>query len=76
MSPVVGDELPQQPDVTPGDARQVRVPSDPRAAALPHVSASRIVGESLHEETRQKGIVERFLTELESGEIRPEKVGS
>ena len=38
--------------------------------------ASRIVGESLHEETRQKGIVERFLTELESGEIRPEKVGS
>ena len=45
MSPVVGDELPQQPDVTTGDARQVRVPSDPRAAALPHVSASRIVGE-------------------------------
>jgi F-type H+-transporting ATPase subunit b len=37
--------------------------------------ASRIVGESLHEETRQKGIVERFLAELESGAIRPETVG-
>ncbi len=37
--------------------------------------ASRIVGESLHEETRQKGIVDRFLAELESGAIRPETVG-
>jgi F-type H+-transporting ATPase subunit b len=37
--------------------------------------ASRIVGESLHEETRQKGIVERFLAELESGEARTETVG-
>ena len=38
--------------------------------------ASRIVGESLHDETRQRGIVERFLAELESGEITPEKVES
>lgn len=38
--------------------------------------ASRIVGESLHDETRQRGIVERFLAELESGDIRPEKVES
>ena len=37
--------------------------------------ASRIVGESLHEETRQKGIVDRFLAELEAGEIQPEKIG-
>ncbi|WP_442952887.1 F0F1 ATP synthase subunit B [Pedococcus sp. 5OH_020] len=37
--------------------------------------ASRIVGESLHEETRQNGIVDRFLAELEAGEIQPEKVG-
>ena len=37
--------------------------------------ASRIVGESLHDETRQKGIVERFLADLEAGEIRPVKVG-
>jgi F-type H+-transporting ATPase subunit b len=38
--------------------------------------ASRIVGESLHDETRQKGIVERFLTELESGDVVREKVGT
>lgn len=38
--------------------------------------ASRIVGESLHEETRQKGIVDRFLAELEAGDIQPEKVGA
>jgi F-type H+-transporting ATPase subunit b len=38
--------------------------------------ASRIVGESLHDETRQKGIVDRFLAELESGDIQPEKVGA
>ncbi|WP_353353203.1 F0F1 ATP synthase subunit B [Intrasporangium sp. DVR] len=38
--------------------------------------ASRIVGESLHDETRQKGIVERFLAELEAGDVVREKVGS
>jgi F-type H+-transporting ATPase subunit b len=38
--------------------------------------ASRIVGESLEDETRQRGIVERFLAELESGDIRPERVRS
>lgn len=38
--------------------------------------ASRIVGESLEDEARQKGIVERFLAELESGDIQPEKVES
>jgi F-type H+-transporting ATPase subunit b len=38
--------------------------------------ASRIVGESLHDEVRQKGLVERFLAELESGAIKPEKVGA
>jgi F-type H+-transporting ATPase subunit b len=36
--------------------------------------ASKIVGESLEDETRQKGIVDRFLTELASGDVRPEKV--
>lgn len=34
--------------------------------------ASRIVGESLHDEARQKGIIDRFLAELEAGDIRPE----
>ena len=38
--------------------------------------ASRIVGESLEDETRQRGIVERFLAELESGAIAPEKVST
>jgi F-type H+-transporting ATPase subunit b len=37
--------------------------------------AGRIVGESLEDEARQRGIVDRFLAELESGDIRPEKVG-
>ncbi len=38
--------------------------------------ASRIVGESLEDEARQSGVVERFLAELESGSIAPEKVGA
>jgi F-type H+-transporting ATPase subunit b len=37
--------------------------------------ASRIVGESLHDQTRQSGIVDRFLAELELGAVRPESVG-
>lgn len=36
--------------------------------------ASKIVGESLEDEVRQKGIVDRFLGELEAGEVAPEKV--
>ena len=38
--------------------------------------ASKIVGESLHDDARQCGIVERFLAELESGNVKSEKVGS
>ena len=38
--------------------------------------ASKIVGESLDDEVRQKGIVDRFLAELEAGEVKREKVGS
>ena len=37
--------------------------------------ASRIVGESLHDEARQKGIIDRFLAELESGNVRAEAAG-
>jgi F-type H+-transporting ATPase subunit b len=37
--------------------------------------ASRIVGESLHDQTRQSGIVDRFLADLEQNEVRPETVG-
>ena len=36
--------------------------------------ASKIVGESLEDEVRQKGIVDRFLADLETGEVAPEKV--
>ncbi|AKU19116.1 F0F1 ATP synthase subunit B [Luteipulveratus mongoliensis] len=36
--------------------------------------AGRIVGESLEDETRQRGIVERFLAELEAGDVTPEKI--
>ena len=36
--------------------------------------ASKIVGESLEDEVRQKGIVDRFLADLEAGEVRPETV--
>ncbi len=36
--------------------------------------ASKIVGESLNDEVRQNGIVDRFLAELEAGEVTPEKV--
>jgi F-type H+-transporting ATPase subunit b len=42
--------------------------------ALSTTLASKIVGESLEDEVRQKGIVDRFLSELESGEVAPEKV--
>ena len=38
--------------------------------------ASKIVGESLHDETRQRGIVDRFLAELEAGTIQPAKLGA
>ena len=38
--------------------------------------AGKIVGESLEDEVRQKGIVDRFLADLEAGDVRPEKVGS
>jgi F-type H+-transporting ATPase subunit b len=37
--------------------------------------AGRIVGESLQDEVRQSGIVDRFLAELELGAVRPETVG-
>lgn len=36
--------------------------------------AGKIVGESLQDEVRQNGIVDRFLAELEAGDVKPEKV--
>ena len=42
--------------------------------ALSTSLASKIVGESLEDEVRQNGIVDRFLAELEAGDVKPEKV--
>ena len=42
--------------------------------ALSTTLAGKIVGESLEDEVRQKGIVDRFLADLEAGDIVPEKV--
>ena len=42
--------------------------------ALSTTLASKIVGESLEDEVRQTGIVDRFLAELEAGDVKPEKV--
>jgi F-type H+-transporting ATPase subunit b len=42
--------------------------------ALSTSLASKIVGEALEDEVRQNGIVDRFLAELEAGEVKPEKV--
>jgi F-type H+-transporting ATPase subunit b len=42
--------------------------------ALSTSLASKIVGESLEDEVRQNGIVDRFLAGLEAGDVKPEKV--
>jgi F-type H+-transporting ATPase subunit b len=38
--------------------------------------ASRIVGESLHDQARQTGVIDRFLAELESGDVQRTQVGT
>lgn len=38
--------------------------------------AGRIVGESLQDQSRQSGIIERFLAELESGQLKPQTEGT
>jgi F-type H+-transporting ATPase subunit b len=38
--------------------------------------ASRIVGESLHDQARQTGVIDRFLSELEAGDVQRTRVGS
>jgi len=44
--------------------------------AISTALASKIVGESLEDEARQRGTVDRFLADLESGAITPERVGA
>ncbi|MCE0485574.1 F0F1 ATP synthase subunit B [Ornithinimicrobium sp. EGI L100131] len=38
--------------------------------------ASRIVGESLHDQARQTGVIDRFLAELEAGDVQRTQVGT
>ena len=65
-----------------GEAGRIRAEAQEQGAAIiaelrvqAQVEASRIVGESLHDEARQSGIVDRFLAELEQGGVVPETVG-
>lgn len=58
------------------DRQQAVVQLRQEVGTLSTTLASKIVGESLEDEVRQKGIVDRFLAELEAGEIRPEKVAA
>lgn len=58
------------------DRQQAVVQLRQEVGSLSTSLASKIVGESLDDEVRQKGIVDRFLAELEAGDIRPEKVGA
>lgn len=67
------------------DSAKKQIEADRQAAAVSLLSeigrlstdlASKIVGESLHDEARQKGIVDRFLAELESGALKPTKIGT
>lgn len=58
------------------ERQQASVQLRSEVGALSTTLASRIVGESLEDEVRQKGMIDRFLAELESGAVRPEKVGA
>ena len=44
--------------------------------ALATTLAGRIVGETLEDEARQRGVVDRFLADLEAGDVKPEKVAA
>ncbi|GAB3755602.1 F0F1 ATP synthase subunit B [Yimella radicis] len=61
---------------TEADRQQAAVSLRSDIGALSTTLASKIVGESLEDEARQRGIVDRFLAELESGDVKPTKIGS
>lgn len=58
------------------ERQQASVQLRTEVGALSTALASRIVGEALEDEVRQKRMIDRFLAELESGAVRPEKVGA
>lgn len=61
---------------TEAERQQAQVELRSHVGRLSTDLAGKIVGESLEDETRQRGIVERFLANLESGDVKPEKVGT
>ena len=61
---------------TEAERQQASVQLRSEVGAISTDLASRIVGESLDDETRRRGIVDRFLADLESGDVTPEKVGT
>lgn len=61
---------------TEADRQQAEIQLRGHVGKLSTDLASKIVGESLEDEARQRGIVERFLNDLESGAVQTEKVGS
>jgi F-type H+-transporting ATPase subunit b len=54
---------------------ELRAQAQVEANRMTEAAHKQIEAESLHDETRQSGIVERFIAELESGAVRPETVG-
>ena len=58
------------------ERQQAMVQLRGEVGAISTALASKIVGESLDDETRQRGIVDRFLGELESGAISPQRLGA
>ncbi|WP_265444930.1 F0F1 ATP synthase subunit B [Flexivirga meconopsidis] len=61
---------------TEAERQQAQVELRGHVGRLSTDLAGKIVGESLEDETRQRGIVERFLADLEAGDVKPQKVGS
>lgn len=61
---------------TEAERQQAQVELRSHVGRLSTDLAGKIVGESLEDETRQRGIVERFLSGLESGDVKPQKVGT
>ncbi|MFB9732542.1 F0F1 ATP synthase subunit B [Ornithinimicrobium kibberense] len=58
------------------ERQQAMVQLRGEVGAISTALASKIVGESLHDEARQSGIVDRFLGDLESGAISPQRLGA
>lgn len=61
---------------TEAERQQASVQLRSEVGAISTNLASRIVGESLDDDARRRGIVDRFLADLESGDVKPEKVGT